>query len=133
MVRHGCGRRRRPKGQDEQAHGEGVVHKRDVAEHMGILKASSEGVARINRAPCCTAAPLRATGLLADNSAAARQERRVTVVSREGAFVSVNVLIVILVWAGASLAVAGAGGLFRARRLPPTRHERRGRPADPGF
>jgi len=58
-------------------------------------------------------------------SAAVRIGRRVAQWLQVRRMVSIGVVILIAVWAGASLAVASAGGLFRPRRLPPTRHERR--------
>jgi hypothetical protein len=39
--------------------------------------------------------------------------------------VSFAVSVLKAVWTAASLAVGCAGGLFRRRRLPPTRHVRR--------
>ena len=39
--------------------------------------------------------------------------------------VSLGVVVLVVVWGLTCLAVAVAGGLFRARRLPSTRHLRR--------
>jgi hypothetical protein len=39
--------------------------------------------------------------------------------------VSSSILFVVILWAFTCLAVAALGGLFRPRRLPPTRHPRR--------
>jgi hypothetical protein len=43
-----------------------------------------------------------------------------------------SIAIPIAVWGLASVVIVIVGGLFRSRRLPPTRHERRVRIGDPG-